>query len=559
MNELVLAANEVWEKAARRECPVLVAAHVTNAAFAAFENIEQLLRIECDIQNPEDLRRKSLPLRDHQSGPKASTIDTVSVPWQVSESLQTPWRLLLQSKNHRQRQQVSDPSGDLRPPSQIILRRGEDAASADHDCFAMILRDARNHISMARQPTSVARLGSPLFAEFENFLTQEDSDDKGIRCCFGLHMFLESYKSYLFAAHIPGECPSCRLQALRFAQEAAPHIHAVLDNPTMPCRCYNTLAYHLGSVHEELDKFLHERAFDLYFQSPWVSGSHMLEMLETFFYYGLRLISYQLYIPSICHVYNALRRCTDLESIPLLEELCNAFDEILFPGRLPERNFRASFIRFKGGRLHFDTHSSDHKSGNHHMIVPAHSAKATAGFGSHKEVKDPRFEYRKISLFHHIKEKGYHLDDDLWTRVYDLAEADEIRASEKQAKQSTSSRRSSSGYAAASEQHRLLQLEKAVLQEFTGPFPVAKINLFEVYLACIRVITVISDKSHEGKHRGINCLCFADVLLTAADAYKDNSHKFRPFGCKELVKICKDAMKEVLGNRRLEEFLWKNI
>jgi len=47
------------------------------------------------------------------------------------------------------------------------------------------------------------------------------------------------------------------------------------------------------------------------------------------------------------------------------------------------------------------------------MIVPAHTAKATAGFGSHKEVKDLRFEYQKISLFHHIKERSYLLDEDL--------------------------------------------------------------------------------------------------------------------------------------------------
>jgi hypothetical protein len=39
------------------------------------------------------------------------------------------------------------------------------------------------------------------------------------------------------------------------------------------------------NLHKELDQFLHERAFDLYFQSPWVSGSPILEIMETSFYH----------------------------------------------------------------------------------------------------------------------------------------------------------------------------------------------------------------------------------------------------------------------------------
>ena len=561
MNGLVLAANEVWERAARHECPVLVAAHITNAAFAAFREIEQNLRMQCGILDPDDLRHKSLQLQENPPALENSTMDAASGPWQLSKSLQTFWRVLLRCKGHHQTQQSSQSSPEARPPSQIILRRGVGAESTDQECVALVLKDVQNHFSVARQSASVVGLGSPLHTEFDYFLTHEEAEAKGVRCCFGLHMFLESYKSYHLAAHLPSACPNCRLQALRLAQEVAPHIRKVLDDTTMPCRCNNTLAYHLENLHEELDKFLHERAFDLYFQSPWVSGSHMLEILETCFYYGLRLISYQLYVPSICHVYNALRRCTGLEPIPVLEQLCNTFKDILFPGGIPERNFKASFLRFKGGRLHFDLHTSDHKSGNHHMVVPAHTAKATAGFGSHKEVKDPRFEYRKISLLHHVKDKGYQLDDDTWTRVYDLADA----ADEVPELKPPSRHRTRSHHAADSTRHRLQQLEKAVRREFTGPLPVAKVNLFQVYLACVRVIGIVSDKTHHDTDRCVHCLCFADVLLAAADAYVDNAHRLRPFGCKELVRVCGDAMLEVLGEREgeaekgLEGFLWRNI
>jgi hypothetical protein len=73
----------------------------------------------------------------------------------------------------------------------------------------------------------------------------------------------------------------------------------------------------------------------------------------------------------------------------------------------------------------------------------------------------------------------------LWARVYDLAETAENDQPEQQMKRSTRSsrrRRSGPGNATHSIQERLLHFEEAVMQEFTGPFPVAKIDPFEVYL-----------------------------------------------------------------------------
>jgi hypothetical protein len=160
----------------------------------------------------------------------------------------------------------------------------------------------------------------------------------------------------------------------------------------------------------------------------------MHEMLDTCFYYGLRLLSYRLYVPSICHVYNALRRCTGLELVLLLKELCNTFKEILFPGGLSQRNFKALLIKYKGGRLHFDPHSFDHKFGNHHMVIPAHTA----------------------NLFHDVKEEDYRLDQGLWTRIYDAANLDESLSTTGGLKQQNGSRdrRAKSDFATDSVQDR---------------------------------------------------------------------------------------------------------
>ena len=194
------------------------------------------------------------------------------------------------------------------------------------------------------------------------------------------------------------------------------------------------------------------------------------------------------------------------------------------------------------------------------MIIPAHTAKASAGFGLYKEANDSRFEYKKVSLFHHLKEKGYHLDDGLWTKVYELADIDSTRSSKQDTNRNscTGHRRTSSrhNYDGDPPQRRLSQLEKAILPDFTGPLAVAKINFFEVYLACVRIVSIISDTAHDKEDKGRKCMCFVDAVLGAADRFKANEHKLQPLGCKRLVETCDG---EILDERKVGNFSWSSI
>ena len=352
--------------------------------------------------------------------------------------------------------------------------------------------------------------------------------------------------------------PNCRLQSLKLAQEALPSLRTILEDSTMPCRCYQTLAFHLGNLELDLKTFLQEKCFDLYFQSAWVSGSHILEVHETLFYYGLRLFSYRHYVGSVMHVYHVLRELTSFQSIPLLEQLRDTFNNVLFPGGRPDRNFKACCVRYMGGRLKFNSDASDHKSGSHHMAIPAHTAKANAGFGLRKELNDTRFAYCKISLFYHIKEKGYHINESLWSRAYPVVHH-KTCASGKDQKGHTCTHNLPEQYNSSfSYPHHPPQLHKAVLTDFAGPFPIARVNFFQIYLSCVQIISIISDKTHN-KDRGRNCLCFLDAILEAADRSKTNEHKLQPFGWKELVNTCKEAMTIVLGERSVNDFLWKTF
>ena len=281
-------------------------------------------------------------------------------------------------------------------------------------------------------------------------------------------------------------------------------------------------------------------------------------MLDALFYYGLRLFHYRNYVGSILHMYNVLRQFTGIVAIPLLDQLCVTFDHVLFPGGRPNRNFKACYMRYLGGRLRFHSSTSAHKSGCHSFIIPPHAARAAAGFGTHKEAnKDPKFDYRRLSLLVHMKEKGYHLDLNTWNRVHEtnLDGADQDTRSHCHHHHIKHDSSSCSTY------YRLQSLRKAIIKaDSSGPFPVAKIKLFDVYRCCARIVSVISDKFHGKDSRpGQYCLCSVDALLTAADRCQQNEHKLQPLGCKQLVEVCQDALVEILGGKVLGQYLWEHV
>ncbi len=562
MNDLLTATQRSWEQAARGEISLVVATFVTHSAFAAFEGIENRLKTLCDISDPEVLRSKFMQMDQDLGVPINDEDGSRSPTKRLVEALQKPWYLLLRMKDKGPERRRGEALSIFERSSHLVLHKSTDPGSTDEECLTVMLQNIGLHLQATYLNIGIIRVGTPVYPEVGYFFTHGENDSNCLRCSYGLRLLLESCKSYLFALQPTAAPSNCRLQALQFAQEAIPSIYAVLNDSTMPCRCRGTLAYHLENLHLDFKGFLKVKVFDFYFQSPWVSGSHILEMLEALFGYGLRLFSYRTYVGSVLHVYNVLRQFTDLQSIPLLENLCDTFSDIIFPGGRPCRNFKACYIRSMGGRLRFNSHTSDHKSGCHSMAIPAHTAKATAGFRLPNEPNDPRFDYQKISLLHHIKRRGYHPDDATWNRIYNLSSTDEDRLSQKTRRNHPCFHHGPLEHDlfSCTAQHRLQRLQTAIHTECSGAFPIAKINFFEVYLACVRTISLVSDKYHGDRARpGQNCACFADTILSAADRCRNNEHRLQPFGCEDLVGICREAMTEVLGERVLEAFLWKGL
>ena len=228
--DLLIVSTRVWEQAARDEIPVVVAAFMTNVAFAAFEEVEQRLKVLCDGCSPDTLLEK---FSHNQSGLEVEGSEDGSLlQLQLSqvEALLSAWQLLLQFKVSYRTGQAVPPSST---PAQITVRRGPQSTPMDRECHTTMLGNVGQHLRAQHRPTSIV-LMSPLYAELGYFVTCDENDNNGLRCSHGLQLLLETYKSYLLSSQCHHAPSSCRLQALRFAQQLRDYIVPVLNDSSMP-------------------------------------------------------------------------------------------------------------------------------------------------------------------------------------------------------------------------------------------------------------------------------------------------------------------------------------
>ncbi|KAL9092881.1 MAG: hypothetical protein Q9165_004299 [Trypethelium subeluteriae] len=543
-----------WELAGQGKLPCFVAALVSHAAFAEFERVSHRLRISCDIADPQVLEERFTQMSEMSCEDKRNT-----ELQKIVEVLNKSWQQLLDLKSKPSKELSEQITSRARAPQ--ILRAGDHSAAMDDDCVARMLEDLYRHTSSHTMSIIFHRVGSPVWPDVGYFLTHGNEESDGFRCSFGLQLLLKSLKSYVFAAEPKIPPSACRLQALRFAQEAIPSIGAVLDNPTMPCRCPNTLAFHLEQLQTELQHFLGVKQFDLYFQSPWVSGSHMVEIADALFYYGLRLISYRSFVGSLLHIYNALRYFDFIEPVAMFDSVSQALGHILFPGGRPSQNFKACYMRHMGGRLSFC--SDKHDSGCHSMVIPPHTAWATAGFGLPTGNEDPRFDYKKTSLIFHLKEQDFLLQNGTWTQMVGIVSKKSPTTDKQSSHESTKTRPDYHHRSAAlpsCPRQKLRTLREALSRDFNHPLCTARINFFQVYLACMRIVSRISNK-HHGDEATLRqrCLCFVQEFLVAADECRGNEKRLKKRCSKGLVDICKTAIVEEVRDAKIEDFLWKTI
>ena len=463
------------------------------------------------------------------------------------------WAALLRLKEDSKELVVEERGFNVELAPYLSSKKAIESSKSDIGVQFEVLNNIGKYIRHTPCPTSLIRTGTPLYADVACFLSRTNTEMNDLRCIFGLQALTESLARFKSQMCNDKAGIECRLRALKFAQEATYSINSILQDASMPCRCTRTLAFHLEVLKAEFAAFLCEKNFSVTFQSPWVCGSHVLEMLETSFYYGLRLLSYRNYVGAVLHSYNILRVAAAFEEVPVLEALIAAYGSVIFPAERPSRNFWACWTRFTGCRLSFDSSKNDHRNGKHHMIVPAHTAREAIGFdgkGLRKEANDSRFDYRRISLFYYTKRSNYVSHRCLFDSIHPSNSS--TRCTSELQKQHSEPE----GPGLASE--RLLHLQSRISAEFTGKLPVAKVNIFTFYLACVNVIDIITKEIHtEGQPD--RCICFVRELALAADHARDHGRIQQPLGSKDVVKAFAKAVQEVLQHKSCDDFLWRSI
>lgn len=105
------------------------------------------------------------------------------------------------------------------------------------------------------------------------------------------------------------------------------------------------------------------------------------------------------------------------------------------------------------------------------------------------------------------------------------------------------------------------RLQAAVLQEFrSSEVPVARINYFAVYRACLETMHAISDANHE-KDPGYICKCTPESCLYECSVELKrrlvrSGKRVSMTDKKPACDSCCEHLLKVFGGRQTSEFLW---
>ncbi|KIX06544.1 uncharacterized protein Z518_04520 [Rhinocladiella mackenziei CBS 650.93] len=599
------SVEHCWHLAGKGNLSFTVASFVTNVAFASLRQVGIEL-----LGRDENLALSVL----HQMFCSFNRSGTVEAPSPNGNSESTNHLLLDQLQKIEQcllHYRDRHPSSLVKASSASSTQKSNEylQGSSIHDDTIIhhFISNILDLVTSKAIPTTIVRNSTPIYADLGYFVTHPDEQTQSWSAVLGLNLLITSSIAYHKSIGTSNAGSKCRLVALRLAQQASSQVKAMIsDKICFPCRCSQTLAYHLQNLEEDLYSYARYKCWDLYFQSPWVAGNHALEILDLCHYYGIRLLNYRHYVGAVLHSYNVLKQLGGLAEIPILEKLCEQFRSVFFPGgNQPEANFRACWSRYIGARLKFNS-KKGHKKRNSRdgwcMVVPPHAARRAAGLSlGLRNGDDEQQQEKHDCILYRIKQQDYHLSNGLWNSLDTSASPQsETKNSKKGRSSSTTSRSFESSKSKSSDSDtyfdRLLHLAHTVQRSVVSTptqsdsdsdsepdnsappaiaiegdevpdshtdvsLPSARINLFTVFSKCALVVSRLSDSTHTSDtEKGINCICFASALLTGADRIVDNKKWGRVDSWKKSERECvnetKKAIKELFESVKEEEWVW---
>ena len=367
-----------------------------------------------------------------------------------------------------------------------------------------------------------------------------------------LRLILESYKSWYTLPSGVERVPNSnlRLHALRFAQDVHKSVVRFrLSEPFDPkpgCKCSGCsgpgcLMEILGSFESDLSKFMREKRFDLYHQSPVVAGYQMTRILARATHIGTLFCNIWQYVGVALHLYNLLRQYDLIKKEKvLLEPLCDVLGHAIFRGARPTNNFFSHYAAFQAMTYKFDQRSRKFSFGESKMSIR-------------------QFIPHNLSVMTGLNDCGCrafcHRWDLVWrgTNKRSVTTNDAIKRTAKTAEQIAS--------------HPLVclldPLETIARSEWEGTgttLPVARINWFEVYIACTEILEKISSANsqdprdlmathfHSYRTDGYGCgkQCVESLLSKAQQVER---HDFKSI-CAYWNTLAGDAIRETFKGKK---------
>ena len=535
-------ATVCWQRVILGEASFVAASLVTNTALATVRDLERQLRVLDEHVDLPSLHKTCSMLHGNAD-------DDNPAGWHdLAQKLSATKKALIHSTGGRILPSGSSDVKTARKPVGCVRPTELHRSGGKSDFLTTLFGDIQGLAFNESTPGAVVRSITPVYADMGYYLSNRGDTSAELRLLLSLTLLSETYTAYLDNVSPPAAIVQSRLNALRFAQQGRQTIHDLLsDKPCFPCRCTQTLAFHLQNLEADLLHYASHKCWNVFFQSPWVAGNHTLEMLDLCHYYGMQLFGYRHYVGAVLHTYNVLQQLAGFEEVPLFEGLCEQYEQTFFPGGRPKGNFKACWTRYIGARLKFKKgHRSRNQRDSWCMAVPAHAAQKAAGLGISKGEHGDRDE----CLLFKIKKQDYCVSEEQWTTIRNAETPDRTGQAQPEPRKLQS----------------LLSYADSVLSSSSNNvIPQARLNHFAVFATCVRIISTLSDAAHTSKEdKGMNCICFANAVLSGGDRIVEARKMGRTSGAcwtkderEGVVKMTVDAMQEVVGEKKVGEWSWQ--
>jgi len=191
------------------------------------------------------------------------------------------------------------------------------------------------------------------------------SNERGLdrlKVAFYLRYLLESSRAYQFANGGHAIHDSCRpinspenlrLRVMRHLTEVRDSYTALAISPYAQHCCGDSFGGLAELLSSRIDRDLRDPRYDLYYQSPTVAGEILISVGRTKQNFSRKVANHRHHLASILHVYNALIVMNDIEPIPILDELCSFYEDIILLGSRPKSNFSSIFTRHRDGKVQY--------------------------------------------------------------------------------------------------------------------------------------------------------------------------------------------------------------